>query len=157
MRVEDLADVARISTLVHPLYPERDEVPAERLRLFRAGCLIASLDGAIVGYAIAHPGVVGQPPALDALLGTLPASADCLYIHDVALLSDSRSQRLGETAVEALLDVARRHGFPSVALTAVNNSAEFWARQGFSAVAAAKSLASYGEDAVYMVRHLYSV
>lgn len=154
MRAEDLPDVERISAIVHPNYPERDEVPVERLRLFPAGCLIASVQGATVGYTVSHPGVVGRPPALDTLLGTLPTDADCLYIHDVALLPEARGLRLGEAVIAILADVARNHGFRRLALTAVNNSTAFWSRQGFSVEPPEKSLASYGGDAVYMVRTL---
>lgn len=154
MHAGDLPDVERISAIVHPRYPEREEVPAERLRLFPAGCLIATRDGVAIGYAIAHPGVLGHPPALDTLLGALPADADCLYVHDVALLPDARGLRLGAAATEYLANVARDHGLRCLALTAVNNSTDFWSRQGFSAEQIDKSLASYGEDAAYMVRKL---
>ena len=154
MHAGDLPNVERISAIVHPRYPEREEVPTERLRLFPAGCLIAMRDGAAIGYAIAHPGVMGHPPALDILLGALPGNADCLYIHDVALLPEARGSRLGAAVTAYLAGVARDHGLRRLALTAVNNSAEFWARQGFSAAPLAKSLASYGTDAAYMVRIL---
>ncbi len=154
MNAGDLPDVERISAIVHPRYPERETVPAERLRLFPAGCLIATHGGAAIGYAIAHPGLIGHPPALDTLLGALPAEADCLYIHDVALLSEARGLRLGAAAAAYLAGVARQHGLRHLTLTAVNNSAGFWSRQGFSALRIDKSLASYGDDAAYMVRAL---
>ena len=152
MRVGDLPDVERIGAIVHPSYPERAAVPAERLRLFPAGCLIALLGGTAVGYAIAHPGIIGQPPALDSLLGALPGGADCLYIHDVALLPEARGLRQGAAVAGILVAVAKDHGFARLALTAVNYSIDFWSRQGFSAAPIRKSLGSYGEDAVYMVR-----
>ena len=41
MRAANLAAVERIAEIVHPAYPESEEVPAERLTLFPAGCLIA--------------------------------------------------------------------------------------------------------------------
>lgn len=154
MRAGDLPDVERISAIVHPRFPEREEVPVERLHLFPDGCLVAIGDGAPVGYAIAHPGVVGHPPALDTLLGALPGDADCLYVHDVALLPEARGLRYGEAAAEILAGVARRHGFSRLALTAVNNSTAFWSRQGFAITSIAKGLASYGDDAAYMVRML---
>lgn len=154
MGAGDLPDVERISALVHPGYPEREEVPIERLRLFPTGCLIATVGGTTVGYAVSHPGVIGQPPPLDTLLGALPLNADCLYIHDVALLPDARGLRLGEAVVGALMGIARHAGFTCLTLTAVNSSTAFWSRQGFSIERTVKSLASYGEDAAYMVRLL---
>lgn len=154
MRAGDLPDVERISAVVHPGYPEREAVPAERLRLFPAGCLIAPRGDAAVGYAIAHPGIIGRPPPLDTLLGALPDGADCLYIHDVALLPDARGSGLGAAATGALTAVAEAHGFTRLALTAVNRSADFWSRQGFCAAFSEGDLSSYGGDAIYMVRAL---
>ncbi len=152
MHAGDLPDVERISAIVHPRYPEREAVPVERLRLFPAGCLIAPRGGTTIGYAITHPGIIGRPPALDTLLGALPDGADCLYIHDVALLPDARGLRLGAAAAAILASVAKDHGFRYVALTAVNNSTDFWSRQGFAVAPVEKSLASYGDDAIYMTR-----
>jgi GNAT superfamily N-acetyltransferase len=154
MHAGDLPDVERISAIVHPRYREREEVPAERLRLFPAGCLIATRDGATIGYAVAHPAITAHPPALDTLLGALPDDANCLYIHDLALLPEARGLRLGVAAIELLTDVARTHGLPRLALTAVNDSVEFWSRQGFSLAGIAETLASYGDDAAYMTRTL---
>ena len=154
MRAGDLLDVDRIGAIVHPGHPEREAVPAERLRLFPAGCLIAQPGDTVIGYAIAHPGIVGRPPALDTLLGTLPDGADCLYIHDVALLPDARGQQLGAAVVGILAAIANDNGFARLALKAVNKSADFWSRRGFAATSIGKSLASYGDDAIYMVRKM---
>jgi GNAT superfamily N-acetyltransferase len=152
MRAGDLPDVERISAIVHPAYPEGEAVPIERLRLFPAGCLIASRGGTAIGYAIAHPGTVGQPPALDTLLGALPERADCLYIHDVALLPEARGSRLGSAVVEVLAAIARDHRLRFLALTAVNDSTGFWRRQRFSETPIDKGVASYGDGAIYMTR-----
>ena len=156
MRAGDLPDVERISAIVHPRYPEREAVPVERLRLFPAGCLMVSRASVAIGYAIAHPGIIGRPPPLDTLLGTLPDGADCLYIHDVALLPEARGLRLGAVAVGILEAVARGYGHRHLALTSVNDSAGFWSRQGFSVSPVDQSLASYDDDAIYMVRELRS-
>ncbi len=151
MRAGDLPDVERISAIVHPGYPESEAVPVERLRLFPAGCLIASRGGMAIGYAIAHPGVIGRPPPLDTMLGALPDNANCLYIHDVALLPDARGAGLGAAVVEILAAIAKDHGFTRLALTAINDSIDFWSSRGFFAASAEGSLASYGSDAIYMV------
>jgi GNAT superfamily N-acetyltransferase len=156
MTVADLPLVERIAEIVHPAYPESAEVPTERLALFPAGCLVAEDGaGAALGYAVSHPSRLGRPPALDSRLGGLPRDADCLYLHDVALLPEARGLGLGEALIVLLRDLARRQGLPMLALTAVNHSAPYWSRRGFKrypgdAVLAAK-LASYGEDAAYMV------
>lgn len=152
MRPADLDAVAAIAAVVHPGYPERPQVFADRLTLFPAGCLMAEEDGRPLGYCLSHPGIIGQPPALDTVLGALPRAADCLYLHDVALLPEARSRHLGAALAGLLEDVARAQGFDRVALTAVNNSDGFWQRLGYGAQPCAK-LASYG-DATYRVKRL---
>jgi GNAT superfamily N-acetyltransferase len=156
MIAADLTFVERIAGIVHPAYPESEEVPAERLALFPAGCLIA--EGAlaeVLGYVVSHPGRLGRPPALDSRLGELPSDADCLYLHDVALLPEARGLGLGESLVDLLRALGIRSGFKVLALTAVNRSTSYWRHRGFSdysgdGILAAK-LASYGDGAVYMI------
>jgi hypothetical protein len=38
---------------------------------------------------ISHPWTIGDAP-LDAFLGALPSSRDCLYLHDIAISSEAR-------------------------------------------------------------------
>ncbi|MFX9570760.1 GNAT family N-acetyltransferase, partial [Acinetobacter baumannii] len=80
-------------------FHERPEIFVERLALFPAGSLIADRGGQPIGYAVAHPWLRGQPPALDSLLGAIPPGADCLYLHDVAILPAARGQKLTERLV----------------------------------------------------------
>lgn len=152
MRADDLATVNAIADTVHVNYPEDPAVFANRLALFAAGCLMAEEDGRPLGYCISHPGLVGEPPPLDTVLDALPPAADCLYIHDVALLPQARGRHLGISLAVLLEDVARAHGFRCMALTAVNNSDGFWGSLGYAPQPCAK-LASYG-DATYRIKML---
>lgn len=152
----DLPAVQAVGEIVHPLYPESPAVAAERLALYPAGCLVAERVGNLLGYTVSHPGLLGRPPVLDSLLGSLPEKPDCLYLHDIALLSEPRGLGLGSALIARLLMLAKAEGFALLALTAVNNSAGYWQRQGFAPyhgdAALAAKLASYGEDALYLVR-----
>lgn len=159
LRPTDLAAVDRIGAIVHPAYPERAAVPAERLALYPEGCFATREGAAVVGYAIAHPGLIGRPPALDTLLGGLPAAADCLYLHDVALLPVARGGGRGAALVSRLVSLARREGLASLALVAVNRSVPYWTARGFQPLdrptaELARKLASYGGDAAYLVRNV---
>jgi hypothetical protein len=73
----------------------------------------------------------------------------------VALLPEARGLGLGDSLVELLRTLGARSGFPLLALTAVNRSAPYWRRRGFSDYSGdgmlASKLASYGGDAVYMI------
>lgn len=152
MAMTDLAVVDSIANAVHVNYPEDPGVFANRLALFAPGCLMAEEGGLILGYCISHPGTIGEPPPLDTVLDALPAAADCLYIHDVALLPAARGRHLGVALARLLEEVARAHGFDRLSLTAVNNSDGFWASLGYTPQPCAR-LASYG-DATYRVKRL---
>ena len=155
MRADDLAGVKAISDIVHRGLPERTEVLAEKRMLFPQGAFVLEQGGALSGYALAHPFTQGALPALDTLLGALPASADCLYLHDITILPASRGQGFSRALVDMLCAVARRCGLRALALTSVYGTENFWASCGFEERAAPgmdDKLASYGGPAIYMTR-----
>ncbi|WP_413460380.1 GNAT family N-acetyltransferase [Herbaspirillum huttiense] len=164
MRAEDLPHVMAIAEQVHVGYFEAEEVFAERLALFASGCLIAvRREGAgaaeVIGYAFMHPARQGFPPALNTFLGRLDPAADCLHLHDVALLPAARGSGLGRHLVEALSELCQTHGLPKAALVAVHGSSGYWRAAGFLddaqvSVQGREHLASYGEDALYMTKNL---
>ena len=146
MTQADLPEVGRIAGVVHVDFFERPAVFAERLALFADGCLMTQ-----GGYMVAHPARTGAPPPLDTPLGGLPAAAETLHLHDVALLPAMRGRGLGAAAVLAARAVAARHGLPRLGLVAVHGTAPYWARFGFAEAPADAALASYGADARYML------
>lgn len=158
MRPDDLPAVEAIAEQVHEDYPEDPAIFAERLRLWPEGCLIyEGEDGAPIAYVLSHPAHAFAPPPLNTLLGALPERPTTYYIHDLALLPQTRGQGAGSEAVRILLEGARRAGCPDASLVAVNGSTGFWSRQGFAPVedpALGAKLRSYDEDACYMVRVL---
>ncbi|WP_448203116.1 GNAT family N-acetyltransferase [Azospirillum sp. sgz302134] len=163
MKPADLDAVMRIADIVHPDYPEERAVFAERLVLFPDGCRMALAGrelagGEPVGYAVMHPGVLGAPPPLDSPLGGLPEAADCLYLHDVALLPAARGFGLAALAVEHMDMLAVARGYGWLALTSTPKARGFWDRQGFlphdGGPALAAKLASYGDGMAYMTRRV---
>ncbi|MBP2296910.1 GNAT family N-acetyltransferase [Azospirillum rugosum] len=156
MEPADLDRVMAIAEVVHPDYPEERAVFAERLALFPDGCLMALAEGTAVGYAVMHPGRLGAPPPLDSPLGALPEGADCLYLHDVALLPAARGLGLGVSALERMEGIAAGRGFAWLALTSTPKARAFWDRNGFTPYdggpALAAKLASYGGGMAYMTR-----
>ncbi|CAO3420156.1 GNAT family N-acetyltransferase [Azospirillum doebereinerae] len=151
----DLDAVLAVADVVHPDYPEDRAVFAERLALFPEGCRLAERDGRALGYGVMHPGVLGVPPPLDAPLGALPAAADCLYLHDIALLPDTRGLGLGAAVLGYAHALAARQGYRVLALTSTPGALGYWARSGFAPYAEigpalAAKLASYGAGMSYM-------
>ncbi len=155
MRAADLPAVEAVAEAIHVDFPEDEAVFAERLRLCPEGCLVLAVDGGIAGYLISHPWMLGAPPALDTLLGSLPAGADSWYIHDLALAPAARGTGAAGRAVDCAVALARGAGLGNLSLMSVGGAAGFWRRQGFTAAPVpAEKLASYGEGAAYMVRWL---
>jgi ribosomal protein S18 acetylase RimI-like enzyme len=157
MRPDDLASVEAIAERVHEAYPEDPAVFAERLRLWPEGCKIYERDGVPIAYVLSHPGRAFAPPPLNTLLGELPDPPTTYYIHDLALLPETRGQGAGSAVVRMLIEGARRAGCPEVSLVAVNGSTGFWSRHGFVQVAEPAldaKLKSYDADARYMVQKL---
>ena len=148
LKISDLAQLSNIAAKVHPGLPEDDAVFAERLQLAPDFCFFADPD---LGYCLAHPWKLGQVPKLNSLLGSL-AGADCLYIHDVALLPTARGTGLGRKIVEILAEVAHQKGFTKMALTSVSGADPFWLAMGFEPKPMA-GLESYG-SAQYMIKVL---
>ncbi len=160
MTVNDLQHVLSIAGIVHVDYPESFAVYEERLRLFPEGCWVAVSkddDHAIpAGYAITHPGIIGQPPPLDTLLGQLPDKINCLYVHDVAILPTARQYGLGGALVQVAHRLAKQQAIMQMALIAVNQSAPYWYKKGFmpyqtASDALRQKLNSYSDDAQYLV------
>lgn len=154
----DLDGMLAVQARVHTLLQERREVFADKLRLFGEGCLVlADADGRCLGYGLSHPWRLGGAPPLDALIGSPPAGADCLFIHDVALLPDARGGGAGRAYVGHAERAARRHGLAALALVSVYGTVPIWGRCGFTpddAPGTAPTLVAYGDTARYMVRRL---
>lgn len=157
MSAMDLGAVEAIAGVVHAAFYEAPAVLAERRRLYPNGAHLLEIGERPVGYVLSHPWKSDTIPALNALIEALPGDADTYYLHDLALLPVVR--RMG--AAKFMTDVLTRHaaarGFLTLSLVAVNNSTEFWARQGFEARDLPEltgKLLSYDADARYMVRHV---
>ena len=154
----DLAAVSSIAAAVHPAFPEDDSVFANRQAIAPDFCFLLELDGAAVGYVLAHPFQLGAIPALNTIITLPSARPDTLYLHDLALLPAARGTGAGAAIVSRLAEAARPFG--AMSLVAVNASTPFWTRMGFFRYeddALAAKLASYESSALYMVRTLGAV
>lgn len=156
-RASDLPAISAIAARIHPDLPERPEVFAEKMRLYSDGCRVLAADDGIAGYGLAHPWTQHRIPPLDGFLEQLPGNADCLYVHDVAVLPGFRGGVAGDY-VAAIEQLARASGIATLALVSVYATRPLWERLGFRAVTAnaelRAKLASYDDNATYMLRDL---
>src|SRR5690606_38050178 len=132
MTPDDLDGVVAVAQLSFPDHPEERACFANRLDLHPEGCFVlASEDGAIGGYLVAYPWKLNAAPPLNVLIDALPADAEVVYLHDLALHPATRGGGHTRPIVERLADQAKAAGWPAVALVAVNDAAAFWGRNGF--------------------------
>lgn len=156
-RTPDLPAISAIAARIHPDLPERPEVFAEKMRLYPDGCRVLLADDIVTGYGLAHPWTQNEIPPLDDFLERLPDDADCVYVHDVAVLPGFRGGMAREyvSAIEALACASR---ITMLTLVSVYATRPLWERLGFRSVAAdaplRAKLASYGVGATYMRRDL---
>ncbi len=153
----DLPAISAIAARIHPDLPERPEVFAEKMRLYPDGCRVLAADDEIAGYGLSHPWKQHRIPPLDGFLERLPDDADCLYLHDVAVLPDFRGG-IARAYVAEIEELARSTGIATLALVSVYATRSLWERLGFRPVTAdaelQAKLGSYGEGATYMLRGL---
>jgi GNAT superfamily N-acetyltransferase len=153
----DLPAIGAIAARIHPDLPERPEVFAEKMRLYPDGCRVLAAGNEIAGYGLAHPWMQHRVPPLDGFLDQLPNAADCLYVHDVAVLPDFRGG-VTRDYVATIEGLARASGIAALALVSVYGTRVLWERLGFRPVtpdaALRAKLSSYGASATYMLREL---
>lgn len=151
MTEADLPAVLALAGRIHPHHPESPAIFAERLALAPAGCRVLAAAGGLLGYAVSHPWTGEGPPALDTLLGGLPAAPGAWHVHDIALDPAARGAGHGGVVLRALLAQAP---LPRATLVAIPGTGPYWTRLGFrdAPCQAADALASYGEGARFMAR-----
>ncbi|BCL75454.1 N-acetyltransferase [Jeongeupia sp. HS-3] len=146
-----LDHVLAIQSACYPQhYNETREVFARKLALCADSHWLAWQGSEPVGYFFTHPWHGDTPPMLGHELTALPASADCHYLHDLAILPTARGLGVAQTLVGAALDWGRAQHFSRTLLVAVQGSAPFWARYGFAPLGPAEG---YGEGATLMRRN----
>jgi predicted N-acetyltransferase YhbS len=152
------SDMPRVLAIQERCYtdivPESHASLEAKLLASPSTCFIACLDDQIVGYIVSVPWTLGSPPALNSPECRIPASSDCLYLHDLAIDPDARKCGAGAKLVEACMACLATLDLQQASLIAIQASSPYWQRFGFRAVelgAAMRSkLATYGENVVYM-------
>jgi ribosomal protein S18 acetylase RimI-like enzyme len=156
LKREDLPAVLAVQSESYPAFlVESEESFASRLDAAAPYCLAATLNGALVGYLIAHGWRSQSPPVLGALLARDPPN-EILFVHDLAVGSAGRGLGIGRKLVAQAFQVAAGNGLHTAELVAVEGAASYWRALGFAEAttspALASRLAEYGADARLMTR-----
>jgi ribosomal protein S18 acetylase RimI-like enzyme len=154
LRPADLVEVTRIAERLHPDFPERPEVFAQKAAMFPAGCFALESQGSVIGYALSHPWSLDDIPPLDSFLKALPESPDCLHLHDIAILDSGRGRGAARTVEALLMERARQRNLRKMTLVSLCGSDGLWRRLGYRPRSSVTldQLRSYGRGALYMAR-----
>ncbi len=116
-------------------------------------CYVIQFKTQVVGYCLAHPWLIAQPPSLEQQISAVTAP-NTLYLHDIALSAKARGIKAGENTFNLLKQKAKELNFDTLSLVAVGGADTYWQRLGFKSRIIAKSLDNYPDGACYMVLQL---
>src|SRR5690606_35391597 len=160
MKESDLPQVIEVQrqTFTQDLREDYD-VFLDRFQRFGEHFLVLEDDALVVGYALAFPWALGDSPVNNQKFPLVLATANCFYIHDMAILPSHQGLGLGQVMLERIEQKARALGFDRLSLVSVEQSGDYWDEAGFTALALSKEkqariLKSYGENARLMERSL---
>lgn len=152
LRAVDLPAVLRIQREAYgDGYQESAAVLGRKLQLAPQGCWGAEAGGELIAYLFAHPWWREVPPPLHVPLERLPAAADSLFVHDLAVSARARGGGLAAGLLARVARRARADGHRWLNLVALADAVGYWRRHGFVPVAGGGPLpAGYGEGALFM-------
>ncbi len=159
MQWQDLADVIRIQAEAYiDEILETDEVIQARFEQTPDTSWVVEREGIVCGYLVGYHSTMGDVTPWGAEFEHKP-NANTLYLHDLAISSSAKGFGLGPLVVNHALAEARARQFGHVALVSVQNSKNFWEKQGFIAFddllqIQQQNLDTYSGPAFYMVRTL---
>lgn len=156
LRHDDLPAALAVQLENYPTFLSEDEAAfASRLDAAAPYCLAATLNGALVGYLLAHGWPSHSPPAIGVRLAR-DAPSEVLFIHDLAIGSGGRGRAIGRKMIALAFERAVADGLAIAELIAVEGAASYWRTLGFAEAAVSPSLsakvAAYGSHARWMTR-----
>jgi GNAT superfamily N-acetyltransferase len=158
MKSADLPSVWLVQCACYSSFePETQACLGAKREASPLSCFVAVQGEVLLGYVIAMPWVFGVVPALNDPSCNLPAQADCLYLHDMAIAPVAAGQGVGQRLFDAVTAVADKLELPKLTLTAVAGAEGYWQRLGFVPVAlplSAAKVAQYGGNITYMSREM---
>lgn len=159
MNPDDISAVLRIQGECYP--PSMNEEATTILGRLEAApdtAWVAEDGDGVAAYLVAYRSILGTVTPLGSSF-FLPAVANCLYLHDLAVSRRARGTGTAMALVSLACDMAQAEGLPYSALVSVQASKAFWTKLGYTPIdeleaAQINNLASYDPPQCYMVRPL---
>ena len=156
LQLDDLPGLLQVQRACYgDEYVEGAEVFARRIASTVNCSLVLEREGVVCAYLAAYRSRAGKVTPLHGDFEAISAP-DTLYLHDMAVHPDFAGQGLAHALLQRMRDLAKHAALPFSGLVSVQGSQAYWARQGYELhelrdPQQQASLASYGEDAVYML------
>lgn len=143
----DLDDLLIVQRAAYgDIYIESKEIFNSKLIVSNETCLGGFSKNRLAGYCIGFNWQSGLPVPLHSDIREIPHVENAYYLHDIAIHPDFEGQGLARLFMETSIEIARKRGFKSVELTAVQTAATYWQRFGYQPMAAAEG--GYGSEAM---------
>ena len=110
---------------------ESTDVIAQRFNLSPTTAWVAECEGDVCAYLVGYWSMVGKINPLNAPFSRVE-HANCLYLHDLALLKVAQGFGVGRMLIQAATAHALQNAAETIALLSVQNSKAFWQGSGFS-------------------------
>ncbi|MCE9677885.1 GNAT family N-acetyltransferase [Shewanella sp. AS1] len=147
----DWPAILKIQAQCYPdIVPESQVALQSKVAISPDSCFVLEVGQQVLGYCLAHPWVLNQPPSLEQVVRK-PTAPDSLYLHDIAISAQARGLGAAEQIFNRLVSKANQLGFASISLVAVQGADRYWQRLGFKSRIIDKKLNNYPDDACYMV------
>jgi len=131
MSADDLAAVMRIQEDAYARhFLESPDIIAQRFNLSPDTAWVAERNLEVCAYLVGYWSQVGKVNPLHAPFSVVE-NADCLYLHDLALLASAQGSGLAKKLIEIATEYAIQSSVKSLALLSVQNSKAFWQKFGF--------------------------
>lgn len=164
MRQDDLDAVISLqSTCYSAQFHEPRQAFAAKLHASPACAWVLDGPNGLLAYLVCLPIEGDQLPALHATECYPSPTPQWLYLHDLAIHPDARGQGLADLMLDQARALALREAWEALGLIAVQDSVNFWRRQGFETVAmpsryiATDKLLSFGKEATFMLQRVKTV
>lgn len=132
---EDLKQVLDIQIEVYPPGLQENAATFEdKFSLKPSGIFGAFLEDVLCGYILSHPWSADRVVPLGLARTVLPAKADCVYIHDLAVRPSHRGRGIARLLVDRVFEFGGSLSLGTYTLMAVQSSEPFWSRFGFRAL-----------------------
>jgi GNAT superfamily N-acetyltransferase len=131
MMEDDLCAVEVIQAEAYAGYfLESADVIAKRFELSPTTAWVAERDGDVCAYLVSYWSNIGKINPLNAPFSPVE-NANCLYLHDLALLKAAQGFGVGRRLIQVATEHALKNAAEAIALLSVQNSKAFWRGFGF--------------------------